>query len=249
MARPRDAQLARDRLGGDGVVAGDHAHLDAGRMRDRDGRLRRRPRRIDDAHERQQRHAVQQRQQVGGRVERGRVEVLAAGGHDPQALPAQALVLREVGRLELVGDRDRVQVRRIRREGAAGQQLVGRALDERADDVLARLVLHGMERGHHLVVGVERERGERAGTPRASRVGLTPPLAASTTSAPSVGSPMSVAVLHTGVGREDHGHQERVEGHVRLAGGAVDLALDRIAGAGDLVAAAGDRRATPRSSG
>ena len=50
-----DPELARDRLGGDGVVAGDHAHLDAGRVRLGDRRLRLRPRRVDDADEREQR--------------------------------------------------------------------------------------------------------------------------------------------------------------------------------------------------
>ena len=43
----------------------------------RDGVLRGRPRRVDDADDREQLQAVEQRQQVGVRVERGRVEVLA----------------------------------------------------------------------------------------------------------------------------------------------------------------------------
>ncbi len=105
-----DAQLAGDRLGRDRVVAGDHAHLEAGRVRRRDGGLRGRSRRIDDAHDGQQGHAVEQRQQVGVRVERGRVEVLLAGRHDAQALRAQALVLGEVDVADL-GDRDLRAVR------------------------------------------------------------------------------------------------------------------------------------------
>ena len=56
-----DAQLAGDRLGRDGVVAGDHPDLDAGRMGGRDGVLRGRSRRIHDAHDGEQLQAVQQR--------------------------------------------------------------------------------------------------------------------------------------------------------------------------------------------
>ena len=102
----RDAELLRDRRGRDGVVAGDHPHLDAGLVRGRDRRLRRRPRRVDDPDQREHRHAVEQRQQVGGRVERARVEVLAAGRHDAQPLAREALVLVHVALLELLVDRD-----------------------------------------------------------------------------------------------------------------------------------------------
>ena len=48
-SRGPDAELTRDRLGGDGVVAGDHPHLDAGGVRFGDRRLGRRTRRVDDA--------------------------------------------------------------------------------------------------------------------------------------------------------------------------------------------------------
>ena len=137
-----DAQLAGDRLGGDGVVAGDHADLDAGRMGGRDGVLRGRPRRIDDAHDGEERQAVEQRQQVGVRVERGRVEVLLAGRHDPQAHACRGARSRRgtlsrscaTGTLRAVGA--------VRAHGA-GQELVRGALDVAADDVLARVVRHG----------------------------------------------------------------------------------------------------------
>ena len=59
----------RDRLGGDRVVAGDHAHLDAGLVRGRDRGLGGGARRVDDADQREQREPVHQRQQVGRRVE------------------------------------------------------------------------------------------------------------------------------------------------------------------------------------
>ena len=44
--------------------------LDPGRVRGRDRRLRRRPRRVDDADEREHGQAVEQREQVGRRIER-----------------------------------------------------------------------------------------------------------------------------------------------------------------------------------
>ena len=48
-ALPVDAELLADRGGGHRVVAGDHAHLDAGAVALLDGRLRLGPRRVDDA--------------------------------------------------------------------------------------------------------------------------------------------------------------------------------------------------------
>ena len=96
-----DAQLVGDRLGGDRMVAGDHADLDACRVRLGDGGLGGRSGRIDDAHDGQQREPVDGRQQVGVRVEGGRVEVLLARRHDPQAHRAKALVLGEVGVADL----------------------------------------------------------------------------------------------------------------------------------------------------
>ena len=95
MALPCDAQLLGDRLGGDGVVAGDHPDLDPGAVGLGDRLLGRRPRRVDDADEGQEGHPVEERQEVRVRVEGRRVEVLAPGRHDPQALRAEALVLVE----------------------------------------------------------------------------------------------------------------------------------------------------------
>ena len=68
IARPSMPELAGDRLGGDRVVAGDHPHLDAGRLcavaiasRGLGAR------RIDDPDQRQQVRSCDQRQQVGVR--------------------------------------------------------------------------------------------------------------------------------------------------------------------------------------
>ena len=80
-----DAELVGDRLGRDRVVAGDHPDLDPGRLRLRDGVLRGRPRRIHDPDDREERQPIDGGQQVRVRIERGRVEVLLAGGHDPEA--------------------------------------------------------------------------------------------------------------------------------------------------------------------
>ena len=95
------------------------------------------PRRVDDADERQQLEVRDERQQVGVRVERRRVEVPLRGRHDAQALRAEPLVLGEVpladlGRPELAWPSGPCA------DDGAGEQLVRRALDVGADDVLAR---------------------------------------------------------------------------------------------------------------
>ena len=68
-----------------------------------------------------------------------------------------------------------------------------------------------------------------------------PPLAASATSAPSVGSPISSPSLTHRVGGQHHRHQELVQRDLRLPGDAGDLARARVARALDRVAAADDR--------
>ncbi len=127
-------RVVGDGLGGHRVITGDHAHPDTRGACLGDGRLGLGPRRVDDAHEGEQRDARDERQQVGRRVERRRIEVQLAGRHDPQALLAQPLVLREVGVPQLV-DRDRHAVRAVRVRGAR-QELVGCPLDVAPDDVL-----------------------------------------------------------------------------------------------------------------
>ena len=65
-------------------------------MRDRDRILGRRSRRVDDPDEREQREPVEEREQVGARIERRRVEILASRREHPQALLSEARVLRLV---------------------------------------------------------------------------------------------------------------------------------------------------------
>ena len=100
-----DPQLRGDDGARDGRVARDHADVDAGAMGLRDGGLRGRPRRVGDADEREEREALDRLEEVAGRVERGRVEVLPARGHEPQALLAHPVALGEVGIAQL-RDRD-----------------------------------------------------------------------------------------------------------------------------------------------
>ena len=155
----RDAELRRDRRGGDRVVAGDHADTDPGFVRDRDCRFRGRTGRIDDADEREHGQAVEQREQVRRRVEGAGVEVLSPGRKDAQALAREALVLVHVALLERVVGRHDREVLRRGAGSSAREQLVGCTLDEAADDVAAALVVHPVEGRHELVGGVERELG------------------------------------------------------------------------------------------
>ena len=83
-ARLAQVQLVGDGGGGQGVVAGDHLHLDAGRVAGLDGLHGLRPRRVD--------HALQPQEDktrlhvlVGDLVGVGR-QVLAGEGQHPQTL-------------------------------------------------------------------------------------------------------------------------------------------------------------------
>ena len=97
-----DAELARDGIGRDGVVAGDHPDLDAGGLCLGDGVAGLGARRVDDPDDGQELEVADQWQEVGVRVERGRIEVALAGGHDPQALGAESVVLGEERLADLV---------------------------------------------------------------------------------------------------------------------------------------------------
>ena len=92
-------------------------------------------------------------------VECLRVEVALGGRHDPQALGAEALVLRHVRVADLARPATVPPSGAIGVRGP-GQQLVGRALDVGADDGAAVLVRHLVEGGHELVGGVERDLGD-----------------------------------------------------------------------------------------
>ena len=122
-------------------------------------------RRVDDADQRQELEVGHERQQVRVRVEGGRVEVPLGGGHDPQALRAESLVLGQV-RARGPGRPGTASPSGPMRRRGARQELVGGALDVGADDGLARVVLHAVERGHELVGRVERQRRRRADTAR-----------------------------------------------------------------------------------
>ena len=241
-----DPELVGDRPGGDRVVAGDHPDLDPGRLRLGDGVLRGRPRRIHDPDDREEREPIDGGQQVRVRVERGRVEVLLAGRHDPEALGAEAFVLGEVAVADL---RDRhhapigpVGVRR------PGEELVGRSLDVAADDVLAGGVLHRVERGHHLVGRVERQgRDARVALAGERRVDAALRREDDERTLGRVAD--EVAVPDLGVGAQGHRQQVLLERHVGLAAGVGDLADRRVAVAADRVAPADDRHLDRRSSG
>ena len=154
-----DAELARDRLRGDRVVAGDHPDLDAGGVRDGDRRLRGRPRRVDDADQREQREVVHQREQVGAGVEGRRRRSPCA------RWPSRAGPARRAARSRPCSGRRKSSSTAARSsagsrcDAGAGQQLIGRALDEAADHVAAGLVGHAVEGRHQLVGGVERQLG------------------------------------------------------------------------------------------
>ena len=128
---PGDAELLGDGGGGDGVVAGDHAHLNASGVRLGDRGLGLGAWRIDDAHQREQRQIADEWQQVGVGIEAGGIEVFARQRHDTQPLLAQA---RVVGQIFLVYRVERHELQfGVEREGGAGEQLIRRAFDEAAD--------------------------------------------------------------------------------------------------------------------
>ena len=147
---------------------------------------------------------------------------------------AQALVLGEVVVPEL-GDRALRAVGAVRADGA-GEELVRCALDVAADDVLARIVRHAVEGGHHLVGRVE-------GQGRDARVALAGERRVDTAlggedderALGRVADERAIADL--GVGAQGHRQQVLLERHVGLAAGVADLADRRVAVAGDGVAA------------
>ena len=120
--------------GGHGVVAGDHAHLDAGTVALLDGHLRLGAGRVDDADHRQQGEVADVVEVRRGRVERRRVEVAAGHHHHALAPSGHPVVLVECQTMALVVDRGRGAVGRPERAGAV-EEHVGGALDEAADDV------------------------------------------------------------------------------------------------------------------
>ncbi len=139
------------------VVAGDHPDPDADLLRRRDRCPGGRAGRVDDADQGKQLQPGDQREQVGAGVKRDRVDFLARDSDHPQALLAQPLVLGQVPLPELAVRRHRPGVGGRR---GPGQQLIGGAFDEAADDLPARRVFHRVERGHQLVGRIERQLGD-----------------------------------------------------------------------------------------
>ena len=209
-----------------------------------DRRLRLRARRVDDADEREQRQAVDQREQVGVRVERRRVEVLARGREHAQALLAEPLVLGHGSARRpssSTGDGLEVGAERV----ACRARAAGRARPSRTQRTTSRpdSSCHAVERRHQLVGGVERELGDARVRARGSSSASRPPFSASTTSAPSVGSPISSP-------SRDHrvrGEQPSAAGTGRAERPAAPatrliVALGRVAAAGDRVPPPGQRQ-------
>ena len=137
-----DSELSGDRLGRDRVVAGDHAHSDPRGLRLGDRRLRLRTRRVDDADEREHRQAVDEREQVRLRDRTWRDRSPSAPSRARAGPARRAACSRPCSAAPKSSSAATGCSSGIERERAAREQLVGRALDEAADDVLPVLVLH-----------------------------------------------------------------------------------------------------------
>ena len=232
-----DAQLLRDDLARECGVTGDHADLHAGCMALGDGRLGGGSRRVGDADERHQLEPLDGLQEIGVRVEGGRVEVLDSGGHQPHAQLGHPVPLGEVAIVQL-RDGERLAVGAVDGRGAL-EELVRRSLDVGPHDLLAALVGPVVKRGHELVGGIERQR-------RDARVGLAclvdvdAAFGREHDERTLGGVTRELAVAHLGVGAQGHRHQERLELDRGLAGRLGDLALRRVPRARDGVAALGE---------
>ena len=101
------------------------------------------------------------------------------------------------------------------RPGRARQELVRRALDEGADDRLARVVLHPVERGHELVGRVERQ-GRDARVALAGQGRVDAALRGEDDQRALGRVADQRAVLDLGVGAEGHRQQQRVERDVGM---------------------------------
>ena len=190
IAVARDAELLGDGGSGGHVVAGDHAHPDAGALRVVDRRHRRVAGWVDHGDDRRHLELGDVAQQVPVRVERIGVEITEGGRHHPLPLTLHAgdRIVGALGQGLVPRDAGPVRPRR-RRSGHDGGS---RPFDEAAHHRPACAVRGRVERRHQLVGGVERQRGHTRGT--SSRVASmsSPALWASTSRAPSVGSPMTL---------------------------------------------------------
>ena len=163
-----DAQLAGDRGGRRGVVAGDHPDPDPGVVALGDRGLGLGARRVDDADHRQQRELLDQVDQVAARrgtVPGSKSRCATTITRSP-ALAIWSLASRARCRLSsVIGDQGAVGV--PDRRGARDEDVRG-ALDVAAHDRAAVVGGHLVEGRHELVVGVERHLGD----PRQRRAGL-----------------------------------------------------------------------------
>ena len=155
-----DAQLLADGRGGHRVVAGDHAHLDAGAVALGDGRPWPRP-----GADRRCRPSRGGSGRASGRADRRRART-SSGSKSRRATTitrSPDCAMRSFSAMAAA----RWSVRRCRgrrrratsSELAAVDEHVGRALDEAAHHRLARSVGHLVEGRHELVLGVERHLG------------------------------------------------------------------------------------------
>ena len=86
------------------AIAGDHADPDPGGLGLRDRRPGGGARRVDDPDQGEQLQVGHEREHLGTGIEGCRVEVPAGGGHDPQALFREPLVLGQVQLAEAAVD-------------------------------------------------------------------------------------------------------------------------------------------------
>ena len=153
-----EAELVGDRPGGHGVVAGDHADVDPGRVGDADRFDGLRTEWIDDADERHHDEVVNLAHRVvqGGGHRVGR-EVAGSEGEDAQP----ALGQLPVGVEQLVADllhRDLLAVPERRRAAFDDDVRCALHADEvgLAEDTAGDPLRSVVERGHELVLGIER---------------------------------------------------------------------------------------------
>ncbi len=151
-------EFVGDRAGGDRVVAGDHADVDAGGQGAGDGVLGLGAQRVDDADQRHEQQVVHGTHRVADR--RGhRVGIEATHGErqHPQALLRQPLVRREQVVAPFV---DRHLLAVPQHVGAAVEHHVGRTLHRREVGLLEHVggqpVRAVVERRHELVLRIER---------------------------------------------------------------------------------------------
>ena len=229
-----DAELASDRGRGDGVVASDHADLDARPFAVGDGGLGLGARWVDDADHGQEREILYELDEVPVGIERAGVEVTSTDHHHPFTLRGDPVVLVQGQMAIVVGDRmDPAVGEHV--EAAAGDEHVGGALDEAAHDGAAVRVGHLVERGHELVVRVERHLGH-AWVASTHAVQVEASFGSQHDERTLCGVADQLAVLvEPGIGAERHGHQHGLEVDrctpvaEELPDGAVPLARDLVA--------------------